>query len=161
MVNNIINYGVFLAQVSMSFIATFLLYMVFAVFDYKGGMPEFVGLALFQPALALIFASTAVVFCILPGLPIRLHKGINTWWRRHFYIAAIMVIAGLLMSALSLLPSMMQTVTYNFEGAESQQTVPHQFLSITGWYLVAFGALHQYPPKVLQDRLERFFEKLK
>ncbi len=135
--------------------------MVFALFDYKGGMPEFVGFALFQPALAMLFASTAVVFCILPGLPIRLHKGINIWWRKHFYIATLLVIGGLLFSALSLLPSVMQTVTYNFEGVETQQTIPHQFLSIAGWYMVAFGALHQYPPKAIQDRLVRVFEKFR
>ncbi len=153
-IKNILNYGVFLVQVSSAFVVTFLLYMVFAMFDYQGGLPAFVGLALFQPMLGLIFASTSVIFCILPGLPIRLHMGINRWWRKHFYVATGIAFLGLLFSALSMVPSWMQTLSYDVEGVVSIHRVPNQFLSISGWYMVTFGILHQYPPKIAQDWLE-------
>ena len=43
------------------------------------------------------------------------------------------------------------------DGMDMTQTVPNQTLSISGWFLVAIGTLHTYPPKFIQDKFERLF----
>jgi hypothetical protein len=53
------------------------------------------------------------------------------------------------------MPEFVQEVTYRMDGMDMTQTVPNQALSISGWFLVAIGTLHVYPPKLLQDKLER------
>ena len=40
------------------------------------------------------------------------------------------------------------------DGMDMTQTVPNQILSISGWFLVAIGTLHLYPPKIIQDKFE-------
>lgn len=74
------------------------------MFDYRGGIANFVGLTLFQPIFAIL-------------LSIRM------------------------------------------DGMDITQTVPNQILSISGWFLVAFGTLHTYLPKIFQDKIEKFISK--
>lgn len=128
--------------------------MLFAMFDYQGGFTNFVGLTLFQPILAILLSILTVIVCGLVGLPIRLNKRLNTWWRTHFYISILIGFLGLVACAISLMPGFVEEVTYRMDGMDMTQTVPNRILSISGWFIVAIGTLHTYLPKFIQDRLE-------
>lgn len=128
--------------------------MLFAMFDYQGGFANFIGLTLFQPILAILISILTVIVCGLVGLPIRLNNRLNNWWRTHFYVSILIGFLGLVACAISLIPGFVEEVTYRMDGMDMTQTVPNQILSISGWFLVATGTLHTYPPKLVQDRLE-------
>lgn len=128
--------------------------MLFAMFDYQGGFANFVGLSLFQPILAILISILTVIVCGLVGLPIRLNNRLNNWWRTHFYVSILIGFLGLVACAISLMPGFVEEVTYRMDGMDMNQTVPNQILSISGWFLVAIGTLHTYPPKFIQDKLE-------
>jgi len=128
--------------------------MLFAMFDYQGGIANFVGLTLFQPFFAILISILTVIVCGLVGLPIRLNHRLNTWWRTHFYVSILIGLLGLVACAISLMPGFVEEITYRMDGMNMFQTVPNQILSISGWFLVAIGTLHTYPPKLLQDKLE-------
>ena len=128
--------------------------MLFAMFDYQGGFANFVGLTLFQPILAFLLSILTVIVCGLVGLPIRLNNRLNTWWRTHFYVSILIGFSGLVACAISLMPGFVEEVTYRMDGMDMSQTVPNQILSVLGWFLVAIGTLHAYPPKFIQDKLE-------
>ena len=124
------------------------------MFDYQGGFANFVGLSLFQPILAILISILTVIVCGLVGLPIRLNNRLNNWWRTHFYVSILIGFLGLVACAISLMPGFVEEVTYRMDGMDMNQTVPNQILSISGWFLVAIGTLHTYPPKFIQDKLE-------
>ena len=127
--------------------------MLFAMFDYQGGFANFVGLTLFQPILAILLSILTVIVCGLVGLPIRLNNRLNNWWRTHFYVSILIGFLGLVACAFSLTPGFVEDVTYRMDGMDMTQTVPNQILSISGWFLVAIGALHVYPPIILEQKL--------
>ena len=133
---------------------SFSVFMVFALFDYKGGVANFVGLALFQPIAAMVAAGLTVVFCFIVGLPIRLNKRLNIWWRKHFYVSLILAFIGISFCAASIAPQFIQVITYRMDGMDFKDTVPNRFLSITGWFLLSFGTLHLFPPYGLQQKFE-------
>lgn len=117
------------------------------MFDYQGGFANFIGLTLFQPFLAFVFSILTVCLCGLIGLPIRLNNQLNNWWRTHFYVSILIGFLGLVACAISLLPGFTEEVTYRVDGMDMAQTVPNHIFFISGWFLVAFGTLHTYPPK--------------
>ena len=152
--NRIIKIATILFQVGLTIGTTFILYMLFAMFDYQGGFANFVGLTLFQPILAIVLSILTVIVCGLVGLPIRLNNRLNNWWRTHFYVSILIGLLGIVACAISLLPKFVEEITYRMDGMDMTQTVPNQILSISGWFLVAMGTLHAYPPKFIQDKLE-------
>jgi len=133
--------------------------MPFAMFDYQGGITNFVGLTLFQPIFAILMSILTVIVCGLVGLPIRLNSKLNTWWRTHFYVSILIGVLVLVACVISLMPGFVEEITYRMDGINMTQTVPNQILSISGCFLVAIGTLHAYPPKGLQDKLEKLFNK--
>ncbi len=133
--------------------------MLLAMFDYQGGFANFLGLTLFQLILAILLSILTVIVCGLVGLPIRLNNRLNNWWRTHFYISILIGLIGLVACAISLMPGFVEEITYRMDGIDMTQTVPNQTLSISGWFLVAIGTLHTYPPKYIQDKFERLFSK--
>ncbi|PZX46936.1 hypothetical protein LV85_04160 [Algoriphagus chordae] len=150
----IIKIATILFQVGLTIGTTFILYMLFAMFDYQGGFANFVGLTLFQPILAILISILTVIVCGFVGLPIRLNNRLNTWWRTHFYVSILIGFLGLVACAISLMPGFVEEVTYRMDGMDMTQTVPNRILSISGWFVVAIGTLHTYLPKFIQDRLE-------
>lgn len=127
--------------------------MLFAIFDYQGGFANFVGLTLFQSILAILISILTVIVCGLVGLPIRLNHRLNTWWRTHFYVAILIGLLGLVACAISLMPGFVEEVTYRMDGMDMTQTLPNRILSVSGWFLVAIGTLHIYPPIILEEKL--------
>ena len=154
-----INIATILLQVGLTIVTTFTLYMLFAMFDYQGGIANFVGLTLFQPLFALFLSILTVIVCGLFGLSLRLNNRLNKWWRKHFYFSILIGLVGLLFCAMSLTTGFVEETTYRMDGMDMTQTVPNQMLSITGWFLFAFGTLHSYPPKGLQDKIENLVNR--
>lgn len=144
--NNIINILTFAFQVLLTFLSTFCLYMLYAAFDYKGGFANFVGLTIFQPLWALFFSTITTIFCFVVGLPLRLNRKIKHWWSDHFYLAILLIIVGVGFCITSLTPHFIEQTTYTMEGVDRTDYVPNQMLSISGWFMTAFGTLHIYLP---------------
>ncbi len=155
--SRLFNIAIILFQVGLTLVTTFGLYMLFAMFDYRGGIANFIGLTVLQPIFAILLSVVTVIVCGLVGLPVRLNRKLNEWWRTHFYVSILIGLSGLIACAISLTPGFVEEITYSMDGSDRTHTVPNQILSITGWFLVAFGTLHVYPPKFLQNKLESFF----
>jgi len=149
-----------LFQVGLTIGTTFILYMLFAMFHYQGGIANFIGLTLFQPILAILISILTVIVCGLFGLPIRLNNRLNIWWRTHFYVSILIGLLGFIACAISLMPEFVEEITYRMDGMDMTQTVPNQILSISGWFLVATGTLHTYPPIFIQEKVERLFSSI-
>ncbi len=133
--------------------------MIFAAFDYQGGIANFVGLAIFQPILALILSILTIIICGIIGIPIRINDKFNKWWRTNFYVAVIIVITGISFCIISLFPNFIEQVDYRMDGLEQTATVPNRFLSITGWFLIGFGLLHLFLPYKLEDKITEYLDK--
>jgi hypothetical protein len=71
-------------QVTVTFVTLMILYMIFVLLDYQGGIDSFIGTILFQPILGALFSILTIVICLLVGLPIRISKRINLWWTDRF-----------------------------------------------------------------------------
>ena len=155
----LITIAIVAVQFVLTFGAMFALYMLLALLDYQGGLANFLGLALFHPFIAIILSLVTIVLCTLAGLPIRINKRLNRWWRTHFYLAFLMALLGLGACMFSFLPGNMESVTYTLGEVETTREVPNQKLLITGWFLLAFGLFHTFPPKGLQDKLETFLSR--
>lgn len=127
--------------------------MIYAMFDYQGGIANFVGLTIFQPFWAILLSILTVIVCGLVGLPIRLNKRLHNWWRTNYYFSILIGFIGLIACGISLMPEFVEVVTFRMEGMNMKHTVPNQSLSISGWFLVAIGTLHVYPPIILEQKL--------
>jgi len=156
----LLNVLTLLFQFGATFILTFCLCMVFAMFDYKGGMANFIGLTFFQPITAALFSIFTIIICSIIGLPIRLNVRLKTWWSKHFYISIILATIGVISCAISLTPMFIEEITYSLEGIERTDTVPNQILSILGWFVLAFGTLHLYLPVFIEQIAIKLFERI-
>jgi hypothetical protein len=137
------------------------MFMFFALYDYKGGFDNFIGLTVFQPIWATIFSIVTIIICFIFGLPIRLNKTINSWWTHKWFIPIILLPIGLIMVFISFTPAFLEQVTTRMEGLDRTDTVPNRLLSISGWFLTAFAALHIYLPARLKSILEKWTLKFK
>lgn len=127
--------------------------MIFAISDSKGGIDGILGITIFQPILAIIFAILTIFICGLIGLPIRINRKLNDWWRTKFYVSVILAFIGGILSIVSFLPTFVQKTEYEINGIIEIVTIPNIFLAITGWFLIAFGILHSFPPLKLQIKI--------
>ncbi|SFU93942.1 hypothetical protein [Pontibacter akesuensis] len=148
-----------LFQTGLTLVFSFCVYMLFALFDYKGGIANFVGIVLFQPLAALLAAGSTLVFSFIVGLPIRINRQLNIWWRKHFYVSLFLALLGLGFCAASLTPLLIEAIPYGMDGMDLEYTVPNKFLSITGWFILSFGLLHLFPPYWLQQKVDNLFTK--
>ncbi|HTO16509.1 MAG TPA: hypothetical protein VLZ83_12110 [Edaphocola sp.] len=146
-------------QIALTFIATFCIYMVFALLDNDFGFDGLFGLVIFQPIIAIILSSLTIFICLIVGLPIRLNNKLNYWWTTHFYISIIGTVIGLTFLLLALLPTFKETVTYDLDGQPTLKQIPNSIFSISGWLLTAFSLLHIYPPRQLTEKVKTFFKK--
>jgi hypothetical protein len=127
--------------------------MIFAISDFKGGIDGILGIVVFQPIMSIIFAFLTIFIYGLIGLPIRINKKLNEWWRTKFYISIILTFIGIILSIISFLPNFVQKTEYEINGILETVTIPNIFLAITGWFLIAFGILHSFPPFKLQIKI--------
>lgn len=131
----------------------FLLYMLLAVLDYQGGIDSFIGLALFQPIIGIIFSFFTVFVVSFIGLPIRLSNKINNWWREKFYVPLALCLVGFILLVASFLPSLVQDIVTLEFGTEITKTMPNTLFLLAGWFTIAFGMFHLYPPEILKKSL--------
>ncbi|QHL88178.1 hypothetical protein GU926_12335 [Nibribacter ruber] len=151
---------IFCIQASLTAVILVCLYLLFAVLDYEGGFPGFMGLVLFQPLMALLCAVVTVGAVFLMGLPIRVSRRLHHWWRKHFYLAILLAVLGVLFCLVSLVPSFMKEVTYQEGGATIRKTIPNVALFLWGWGTLAFGTLHLFPPLGIEARIKQLVAKM-
>lgn len=132
--------------------------MIFAISDFRGGFDEIIGIAVFQPIMALIFSLITIFICGLIGLPIRFNKKINKWWRERFYLSIILTFIGLLICVISFLPNLVQKVEYEINGIIEMVSIPNLTLFVSAWFLIAFGILHLFPPYKLEKKLKEWLD---
>lgn len=146
-------------QIALTFIATFCIYMVFALLDSDFGFDGLFGLVFFQPIIAIILSGLTIIVCLILGLPIRLNSKVNYWWTTNFYISIIGTIIGLTFLFLSLLPTFRDTATCDLDGQTTLKQITNTVLSISGWFLTAFSLLHFYPPRQLTEKIKTIFKE--
>ena len=98
----------------------------------------------FQPLMGLAFSLVAILMLLLLGLPLRISKPLNAWWRRYWWVPFVIgsIAFGLMLA------SWMQQFRVTVFDPELQAEVSsfHPALAITGWLLTIFSVLHFYPP---------------
>ena len=146
-------------QIALTFIATFCIYMVFALLDSDFGIDGLFGLVIFQPIIAILLSGLTIFSCLILGLPIRLNSKLNSWWTTNFYVSIIGAFIGLTFLVLALLPTYSETVTYDLDGVPTLKQIPNSTFSYIGWLLTAFSILHSYPPRQLTENLKTIFKR--
>ena len=146
-------------QIALTFIATFCIYMVFALLDSDFGFDGLFGLVIFQPIIAIILSGLTIFCCLIVGLPIRLNTKLNSWWTTNFYVSIIGAFIGLAFLVLALLPNFSETVTYDLDGVPTLKQIPNSTFSYIGWLLTAFSILHTYPPRQLTEKVKAILQK--
>ena len=147
-------------QIALTFIATFCIYMVFALLDSNFGFDGLFGFVIFQPIFAIILSGLTIFCCLIVGLPIRLNTKLNYWWTTHFYVSIMGTIIGLTFLLLALLPTFRENVSYDLDGIPASKQIPNPTFSYIGWLLTAFSILHTYPPRQLTEKIKNIFEKV-
>lgn len=99
---------------------------------------------IFQPIIGAIVSGIAIVLLLIVGLPIRLSKKINRWWKNHWWIPFVIGTLAFIMMSLSWHPHFRVKVI----DPESDLMVDsfHPVLAVGGWLLTIFAVLHFYPP---------------
>jgi uncharacterized protein YacL len=146
-------------QITVTFITTFCIYLLFALLDNDWGFDGLFGLLIIQPIAAIIFSILTIFICLIIGLPIRLNKNLNHWWIKNFYFSIIGVVLGLILLFLALLPIFEETIKIEINGQPTLKQIPNTFFSIIGWFLTAFSILHTYPPQKLTENIKSFISK--
>lgn len=134
--------------------------MAFALMDNDLGIDGLLGLVTFQPMAAFFISGASICMCLLAGLPIRLHKKLNHWWRTHFYVSIVGTATGLTCLFLTVLPIYRVTVNYLLDAEPSLKSIPHPTLSLAGWFLTAFSLSHLYLPTQAIQRVKKHLKTL-
>jgi hypothetical protein len=146
-----------------TFITLMVIYMVFALMDYQGGIDGFIGTTLIQPLIGGVLSILTIGICLLIGLPIRIISSLNTWWTERIWLALAGVLFGFSMIIVSVIPSMATIVNTTIEGEVVQRQIPNLSFAGAGWLLTAFSLLHLFPPYEVKVRTEalitRYMEK--
>ena len=118
-------------------ICYYMLAVVMTVYDGPLSM-------IFQPIVGVILTGIAIFLLLILGLPIRLSKTVNLWWRKHWWISFVIGTAAFTMMCLSWHSKFRIKVM----DPEVNQLVDsfHPALAIGGWMLTLFAVLHFYPP---------------
>jgi len=99
---------------------------------------------IFQPIMGAIFTGIAILLLLLIGLPIRLWKQLNVWWRSHWWIPFVIGTVAFIMICLSWSPGL------RVQAMDPDLNIMvdsfHPLLAIGGWLLTLFAVLHFYPP---------------
>jgi hypothetical protein len=122
------------------------IYMVFVLMDYQGGIDSFIGTTLIQPIIGGVLSILTIGICLLIGLPIRISSSLNTWWTERIWLALAGVLCGFSMIIVTVLPSMATIVNTTIEGEVVQRQIPNLGFAGAGWLLTAFSVLHLFPP---------------
>lgn len=99
---------------------------------------------IFQPIVAVVLTTISIGIVGTVGLPIRVFRGLRTWWIDHWWISFIIGTVAFAMMWVSWLPDLRVQV-WNPD-LESHQDSFHPILGLGGWLLTLFAVLHFFPP---------------
>ena len=103
---------------------------------------------IFQPIMGAILTAIAIAGLFVIGLPLRLIKRINTWWKLHWWIPFFIGTIAFMMMCMSWMPHFRVQVLDPDLQIEVDSF--HPFLATGGWLLTLFAVLHFYPPWLRQ-----------
>lgn len=155
----ILKFATILFQIGLTVFTLLVYYMIMGMLNFTGGVDEMFGLMIFQPIMAFVLAFITMLICGLLGLPIRIHKKLNNWWRGHFYTAPAIVLVGLVLGIFSFF--FMEQSEFEIDGMLQTVAHPNTECLVLSWFLMAFGLLHVYPPYMIQMRFVDYLEKRK
>jgi len=155
----ILNLIILAIQGIVAFLTLLIIYMIFVLLDYQGGVDSFIGTTFFQPIIGSLISIVTIGICLLIGLPIRISDSINTWWTKKIWLSLLGTLSGLTLISLSLLPSMMETRSLTVENEIIQKQIPNIALATTGWLLTGFSLLHLFPPYKFKFWIEDLITK--
>lgn len=158
--NKLYNILILAIQVGIAFILLIIIYMIFALLDFEGGFDGLIGIAIFQPLIAIILSFISILGCLFVGLPIRLIKRLKNWWAVHFYISILLAAFGIMLVGMSLIPQFVEIKTITIDEQLISKEIPNGKLLITGWFLTAFSILHTFPPYILEQKVKDFITRL-
>lgn len=149
--NKVYDVFMFLLQFFSAFVTIFILYLFHAVWDYKGGFTNFIGLTFFQPIIGFFFSTFSILFFTILGLPLRLNSKLRIWWKRHFYLAVFFIFIGFVAFILAFMPFFVEQRSYEDDELSILYIkVPNGILTLIAWVLISFGILHVYPPPIVE-----------
>jgi hypothetical protein len=99
---------------------------------------------IFQPIIAVILTSIAIVIVGIVELPIRLVRRLRSWWISHWWISLVIGTAALAMMWASWLPDLRIQVWNPDLGVYENSF--HPTLGFGGWLLTIFAVFHFFPP---------------
>ena len=99
---------------------------------------------MFQPIIGTICTFIAIALMLLVGLPIRLMRSVNDWWRKHWWIVLVIGTVACAMMYASWMPQYRTKVFDPEMGVEIDSF--HPVLAVGGWLMTIFAVLHFYPP---------------
>jgi hypothetical protein len=158
--NKILHILIIVFQFALTFIATVCIYMISAILDSNFGIDGLFGLIIIQPILAVIFSILTIIACTIVGLPIRLIKSVNKWWRDHWYISIMGIIVGSILFLLAFSPSLQEVITVQLDGEDTLKEIPNLTLICVGWFTTAFNLLHIYPPNSILLKIKYYLHQL-
>ena len=128
-------------------------YMVAVVMTMYDGLLTMI----LQPIIGGIFTAIAIAVLIIIGLPIRLVRSINQWWRYYWWIPLTIGTIAFVMMCASWHPSL-RIIVFDSELQRDTETF-NPVLSIGGWLLTLFAVLHFYPSRLFdKNKDERIAE---
>jgi uncharacterized membrane protein YqgA involved in biofilm formation len=127
-------------QITTAILVGAFYYMVAVVMTVYDGFLSFV----FQPLMGIAFSVVAILVLLVLGLPLRMSKRLNSWWRRYWCAPFVVgsIAFGLMLA--SWIPRFRVTV-FDPE-LQAEVSSFHPALAISGWLLTIFAVLHFYPP---------------
>jgi hypothetical protein len=147
--------AILLIQGFAAFVSSFVIYMIFALLDYQGGIDGLVGITIFQPIIGILISILTVIICFIVGLPIRFIEKINSFWSK-YYFPILGVALGVVLLLSSFTPTLMEPIKTVQDNMEVTKDIPNLKLVIIGWFVTAFSILHTFPPKKFVFSTERF-----
>jgi hypothetical protein len=127
-------------QITAALIVGVIYYMIAMAMTVYDGILSM----MFQPIVGTILTLIAIAVMSLVGMPIRLMRPLNDWWRKHWWIVFIIGTVAFFMMYASWMPQFRTMVL----DPETRMEVAsfHPVLAVGGWLLTIFAVLHFYPP---------------
>ncbi len=95
-----------LFQLILSFMVLIGIYLVYAVSDMiEIDLVATIGFLLFQPILGVVFTLLTILLCLILGLPIRMIRVVNQFWKTKPIIPITGTVTGFIFLFLSFLNS--------------------------------------------------------
>jgi len=101
--------------------------------------------ALFLFAYGGILSVITISIVSVAGLPLRVIRGVRTWWVARRWIALAGIAVGLVLVVLSAVRS--SDETYTRDGYEYYLEQGNYPLAVVGWFILAFFAMHSWSPE--------------